>query len=53
MSTVLIPLILLAIAIAVWCALRIAREEAAALYGLILLARGTVLEFDEGEHHGR
>ena len=46
-------LMLLAIAVAVWCALRIAREEAAALYGLTLLARGTVLEFDEGEHHGR
>lgn len=46
-------LILLAIAVAVWCALRIGREEAAALYGLTLLARGTVLEFDEGDRHGR
>lgn len=46
-------LILLAIAAGVWCALRIAREEAAALYGLTLLARGTVLEFDEGDRHGR
>lgn len=53
MSTFLIPLILLAIAVAVWCALRVAREEAAALYGLTLLARGTVLEFDEVKHDGR
>jgi hypothetical protein len=50
MMAALIPL---AIAVAVWCALRIGREEAAALYGLTLLARGTVLEFDEGDRHGR
>lgn len=42
-------LIVLAVTAGAWCALRVAREEAAALYGIALLARGTVLEFDEGK----
>lgn len=42
-------LIVLAVAAGTWCALRVGREETAALYGIALLARGTVLEFDEGE----
>jgi hypothetical protein len=51
MSTALTTLaVLLAIGVGAWCALRIAREEAAALYGIALLSRGTVLEFDEGEN---
>lgn len=46
-------LIVAALGIGVWCAVHIAREEAAALRGLALLARGTVLEFDEGARHGQ
>jgi len=48
-ALIILLLIALAIGVCVWCCERIEAEEAAALYGLMHLARGTVLEFDDAE----